>query len=81
MKVTKDTEELSLIQGYEVAVLSNPYVGYLPDIESMRSTFISDRFFHVRNYDGVTYVVNYKLNFTSLFSKVSDSLALIPRLK
>lgn len=61
-----------LVESFEVAVLSNPFVGYISDIESMRSTFLSDRYFHVRNYDGTAYVVNYKLNFGSLFSKVRN---------
>lgn len=52
-----------VIDRLNVAVLSNPFLGFTPDGESLRSSFIGDRFYHVRNYDGIPYVINYKLDF------------------
>lgn len=71
IKVNK-TQEDNLTKGdvtinrFKVAVFSNPFLGFLPDSESLRSSFLGNRFYHVRNYDGTPYVVNYKIDFSKL---------------
>lgn len=55
------------ISDLQIAVFSNPFLGFKPDDESLRSSFIGNGFYHVRNYDGIAYVINYKIDFSLFF--------------
>lgn len=58
------------IMVYEVAAISNPFIGFSPNKDSPNSMIQGDMFYHVRNYDSFSYLMVYKLDFSE-FKKIS----------
>lgn len=63
-KIVQKSKNPHTIIMFEVAPISNPFIGFTPNKDSPNSIIQGDMFYHVRNYDSFSYLFVYKLNFS-----------------